>query len=179
MILNIEIIPTTYQHVNKNGKKYNRTRQKTVYTVQCDACNKIMVKEKGETHRMRSQEKHACSSQCRGKLSCDIRWNGHVSTPTLLMNGYVKVGNKMEHHIKMSEHLGHPLKYGQIVHHIDGVKNNNDIENLILCEDRKEHKNIHVQLENLALNLVQQGVILFCKSCKMYFTEQNRCGCNP
>ena len=85
----------------------------------------------------------------------------------------------MEHHIKMSEYLGRPVKNGQIVHHIDGVKNNNDIDNLVLCENRKEHKNIHVQLENLALNLVQQGVILFCKSCKMYFTEQNRCGCNP
>jgi hypothetical protein len=49
------------------------------------------------------------------------------------------------HHIKMIEKLGRPLEKGEEVHHIDGNKVNNSLDNLILL-DRKEHRKTRIAL---------------------------------
>lgn len=61
-------------------------------------------------------------------------------------NGYRMLGKshnrKAEHRVVMEDYLGRELKPSEIVHHIDGEKLNNDIDNLCLT-NRSDHINEH------------------------------------
>ncbi|KKN90778.1 hypothetical protein LCGC14_0223610 [marine sediment metagenome] len=103
-------------------------------------------------------------------------WKGGKYTD---MYGYVKIknynhpnvdsGNYIgEHTLIMEKSIGRYLKhYGrnnknnELVHHINGIKNDNRIENLFLCNNMSHHKNIHYNLEKVALKLYMEGKIKF------------------
>lgn len=57
-------------------------------------------------------------------------------------NGFVR-----EHVLVMEEHLGRYLKPGEIIHHIDCNKSNNDISNLALV-NKHQHASIHAKIHN-------------------------------
>lgn len=56
----------------------------------------------------------------------------------------LKSVNRDEHVIIMEEYLGRPLDSDEIVHHVDGDKKNNSIDNLELCL-RSVHSRYHQQ----------------------------------
>lgn len=67
-------------------------------------------------------------------------------------NGYVKVnvgGGKrvFEHKLIMEQHLLRKLIRKEEIHHTNGNKQDNRIENLELCEDRADHKRKHQQYD--------------------------------
>jgi len=72
----------------------------------------------------------------------------------IIRNGYIKIykpdhpycndlGYVMEHRLVMEEHLGRYLTPEEVVHHRNGVKNDNRLENLELLTD-SQHKSYHV-----------------------------------
>ncbi len=74
----------------------------------------------------------------------------HLSHP----NGYIA-----EHRLVMEEKLGRELKLGEVVHHIDGDKQNNDPDNLALM-NRAQHVFEHKQILRQMSGLEEQVRIL-------------------
>ncbi len=54
-------------------------------------------------------------------------------------------GCVMEHRLIMEEHLGRYLRSLEVIHHIDGDKLNNEIDNLMLLPDRAIHAQLHFE----------------------------------
>lgn len=51
-----------------------------------------------------------------------------------------------QHRYRMEQHLGRKLESGEVVHHIDGDRTNNDLSNLQVMSDR-EHRSLHSSIK--------------------------------
>lgn len=72
-----------------------------------------------------------------------------------------------EHRLVLANSKGVHHSELQEVHHIDGVKTNNILTNLIELTT-SEHGKLHSQLEQLAFNLINKNLIIFNAQDKMY-----------
>lgn len=66
----------------------------------------------------------------------------------ILCPGHPKVINKnkkyvAEHVLMAEKKIGRLLFDGEVVHHINGIKNDNRLENLMVCENQSAHRGEH------------------------------------
>jgi hypothetical protein len=115
------------------------------------------------------------------------RWNGgeYISSDGYRMikceGEYHPSGRqkyKKEHVLVMEKFLGRELKtqkggIGESVHHIDGDKLNNNIDNLILCNGSEDHRNLHANLEKVSYDLVRNGTIGFDNVNRKYYIRSS------
>ena len=59
----------------------------------------------------------------------------------------IKKGWILEHRAVVEDFLKRRLKSGECVHHIDGHKKNNKIENLMLFKNNAEHQKFHAKIK--------------------------------
>lgn len=72
-----------------------------------------------------------------------------------------------EHQYVMEMHLGRALVPGEVVHHIDGNKTNNNLDNLYLTSVQ-EHNKLHAESESIIFALVKQGLVKFNRNIGRY-----------
>ena len=92
----------------------------------------------------RSSQK-VCSTECRRKYkSMNVEHKAYMENGYIVeyQKGYNKKGNVKQHRRIMEEHLGRKLEPYEVVHHINGVKTDNRIENLQLMT-ASEHSSLH------------------------------------
>lgn len=86
-----------------------------------------------------------------------------MKAPSRMIQGYRKIlveghsradrdGYVLEHVAVAEAALGRALPSGVVVHHVNETKDDNSGINLVICEDRKYHKLLHVRLK-----IVQRG----------------------
>ena len=63
-------------------------------------------------------------------------------------------------HRVLLKNSGYIIPEGHAVHHVDGDKINNELDNLVVLSKR-DHRLLHSQLENVSMQLVREGYIKF------------------
>lgn len=130
--------------------------------VKCDCCGKVF---KAYGAKAASMKHHFCCRDCAktftGPRMHDLneRLNPGRMTPETraklrearLNSGagktYTKTYGRHTHRIVAEQILGRPLLPGEVVHHIDGDKRNNDPSNIQVFSSQAEHARHHKQLE--------------------------------
>lgn len=116
----------------------------------CDECGLEITMSPS---RFKRSKNHFCSKKC-NMVFMNRRLNPTRMTPEVkekirnarLGTGegktYTKTHGKHTHRIVAEEKLGRSLKPGEIVHHIDGNKRNNEPSNLMIMT-QSEHARLH------------------------------------
>lgn len=101
-------------------------------TLYCALCDTPFYRRFGEQD-IGEREKQFCSADC----YTDWRqMNGKEST-------YRKIKGRHAHRIIAEEYLGRELVQGEIVHHVDTVRQNNKPENLAVFPNQSVHMDCH------------------------------------
>jgi hypothetical protein len=186
----------------KDGKRFNcktcanamPQRRKKINST-CEGCG---ITKQVDYHSHKRRKSNYCLN-CHSKIAQkgvkkpqfsrenSGRWNGgeYISSDGYKMikceGEFTASGRqkyKKEHVIVMEEFLGRELKTqkgggGESVHHIDGDKLNNNIENLFICNSIEEHRKLHNSLEKISYELIKNGIIGFDNINKTYYIRNN------
>jgi hypothetical protein len=184
----------TYTKKSKFGKLSNYTRCKTITHWGCDNCGSEFTKCRNGKYDT------SVKSYCRecitkiGKMKL-ASINGYVAKAEKHLEkkkivvtdkqlypdvyygldypyrkGY---GTIKEHTYVMECYLKRGLVKGEIVHHIDGDKTNNNIENLFLTTPA-EHNKLHAGSEAIVFRLVKLGIVQFNRELARYELLENK-----
>lgn len=107
------------------------------------------------------------------RLGVEIKHNGYYKQhKTISDSGYVKIyipahpastksGYVPEHRLIMEEKIGRYLSKKEVVHHINGIKTDNRIENLYLYKSESEHMAYHMKKQSIVIIDKQNNKIEF------------------
>lgn len=147
---------------------YCKPCQKVSYptNLNCSTCkNNFLVQ-----HRNVRSRKTSLCPDCVKQLTISRNKEG-ATYVTMHTKGYKYKSNGkkyiLEHRKNVEEFLERPLLDEEIIHHIDGNKVNNNIENLYLT-NKVGHAIAHNSLENVAMKLVATGRIIFNREKGIY-----------
>lgn len=185
----IKLREETFYRKSSKGKEFKYTRKKQIALLKCDNCNEVFERDVHEISisRRNNECKHFCN-KCNarslgGKIASDIRNKKFESQTGKIIKskgGYKEVYVNKTHHyrpdknwvrehiIVIENYLGRRLSDDEVVHHIDGDKDNNDILNLDICTV-SQHNNCHAKAEKIVFELYKKGQVFYDKEKKLYY----------
>ena len=122
-------------------------------TIKCEECGKTVTMPPSQYRRSKH---HFCNRQCHmRRMNRELnptRMTEEVKEKcrqTQLGRGkgltYEKCHGRHTHRVVAEQMLGRPLRKGEVVHHIDGNKRNNDPSNLMVFKSQAEHVKYHAE----------------------------------
>jgi len=151
------------------------TNSKTKVMRRCDNCESedmIQYRSLYLSRNRRNSEKDYCV-KCTKQLSSINNRRGCVYDS----NGYsyFQMGKeRLFIHTKIVEEaLDRKLTETEVVHHVDGDKKNNNIDNLHVFENQKRHMLSHSSIQSLAFELVKSGKIKFDVDTEKYYLNRS------
>lgn len=145
--------------------------------VNCCVCSKQMMQD------ISNQAKGGmpvCSMSCRVKKQSSpegfkkfkrSKEDSHVMVKSPSHPNATKIGYVAEHRLVMEKKLGRYLKRTEVVHHINLIKSDNRIENLILFKNDTEHFKSHGSLNKCVAKLMELDVLKFDDVKKEYYVD--------
>lgn len=117
----------------------------------CQQCGKNFNRNTLPSGRLEAFEdfkiRKYCSHKCYSLFNSGIRHYNYIRGYRLSSEGYARDSRDVFIHRKIIEqHLGRKLEKFEHVHHIDGNKLNNSMENLQITEN-SQHRKLHVKFQ--------------------------------
>lgn len=187
-------IEDRYFNVNhKCGRIIKKKFRKTWYKFKCDVCGQEYEKDKsnvGSSKRLSNDFKHFCKECFSYAAAADLGRDTYRKTLDKRVGerqvdscGYMTIyvanshpystgycGRQREHILVMENHLQRSLQKGEVVHHLDGDKTNNDISNLDLCSVA-EHNACHGASEEIVFELYKRNQVGYNRETKRYYLK--------
>ena len=178
----------TYIRKSKFGKLNNYERTKTLVHWKCDNCGIEFTKARNGVYDIAANAycRDCISVYGKAKLAGQVGYQARATkhkkekAGTLFKKeGYPEIrygidyphrpgfGSIREHQYVMEMHLNRRLTKGEVVHHIDGDKTNNNLDNLYLTTVT-EHNKLHAESESIIFELVKKGIVIFNRETARY-----------
>ena len=90
-----------------------------------------------------------------------FKQNGYVLINNWDSPNHGKNGYSPEHRVIIEKQLGRSLKTSEIIHHLNGERDDNRLENLLYCETHKIHGKIHGDMERFVYKLMKKGFVVW------------------
>lgn len=164
-------------YLRSNGKKANR------YYIRNICSNKECGKEHFQhiSNNKKANGIGYCSVECSNISKTNL--DGYIkykrgsnskekhTLTKMVDHPFARKGFVPTHRLVMEKKLKRFLTKKEIVHHVDMISDNNDIENLYLCEGISEHNMSHASLNRCVRELLDMKVLIFKEG--KYIVENN------
>lgn len=191
MFIEITYIESVFKAKSKSGKVFDKKRKRKIYHLVCDNCGSNFERTSDDFSPQRADNKykHFCS-KCGstygfagkiGSISIKNRQESLMGSKSIDSSGYISLyvgpnykykntyGGRIREHIYIvQEKMGRQLEKNEVIHHIDGDKKNNNIDNLDLCTV-SEHNNCHAKIEKIVFELYKKGIVGYDRIEKKYY----------
>lgn len=152
--------------------KANYNKKKTGLCRPCSSSNTGLSKT-----GLESKTKGIPREHLRGVNSKNWRGGRYINSSgyVMVLNKHGSVGRssgwenyRPEHIVVIEKHIGRKLEKDECVHHIDGDRQNNNIDNLVVIDSNKHHRVTHMSLQSVGYELYKKGFIIFNRDSLIY-----------